>query len=198
MNSATPTPVFADRQKMGISDFFVSELGSFEVALHERLVGVDDGVHQRLRDRHRVDRHARRGGLGNVQRADDRSKSGPQAAGHVHENAFFAERRLDRLDQLGKADVVLIELVENDDPAEAFVAGQGERLASVDFDSGGGIDDDYCRFDGPQRSDRLADEVGIAGRIDDGERLPAVHEVHEARRDRVFVLLFFFVEIEDA
>src|SRR5262249_6820408 len=51
---------------------------------------------------------------------------------------------------------------------------------------------------GPQRADHLADEIGIAGRIDDGERLAGMGEMHQARRNRVLVLLFFLVKIEHA
>ena len=54
------------------------------------------------------------------------------------------------------------------------------------------------RLDGPQRADRLADEVGIAGRVDHVEPLAGVVEVHDARLDRVLVMLLFFVEVADA
>ena len=53
-------------------------------------------------------------------------------------------------------------------------------------------------IDRPQGADRLADEVGIAGRVDDVEVLAGVVEVDQARFDRVLVVLFFFVEVADA
>ena len=49
-----------------------------------------------------------------------------------------------------------------------------------------------------QRAERLADEVGIAGRVEQLKCLPAWLKWTSARLDRVLVVLFFFVEIANA
>ena len=49
-----------------------------------------------------------------------------------------------------------------------------EDAAGVHLDAAVGVDDDHRRIDAAQGPDRLADEVGIAGRVDDVEPLAAV------------------------
>ena len=53
-------------------------------------------------------------------------------------------------------------------------------------------------FDGRQGPQRLADEVGIAGRIEQIELLAGVAEMDQRRFDRVLVMLFLVVEVADA
>ncbi len=52
--------------------------------------------------------------------------------------------------------------------------------------------------DGVHGGDGLADEVGIARRVDDVEVLALVVEVDDVRLDRVMVLFFDLVEVADA
>ena len=73
-------------------------------------------------------------------------------------------------------------------PMPAFSASLNTRRV-FDFDAAVGVDDDHRRIDAAQRADRLADEVGIAGRVDDVEVFAGVLEVRDARFDRVLVVL---------
>ena len=98
----------------------------------------------------------------------------------------------------GKVDVVGVELGDAEDAAEAGVARLLPGAAGVDLDAGVGVDRDQRRVDRSQRADRLADEVGIAGRVDDVEPLAGVVEMDDRRLDRMLVVLFFFVEVADA
>ena len=83
-------------------------------------------------------------------------------------------------------------------PSQAGLLGLGEHPAGVDLDARLGVDDDRRRVDAPHGADRLADEVGIARRIDQMKMLAAVIHVHHAGFDGVLVLFFFLIEIADA
>ncbi len=110
----------------------------------------------------------------------------------------LAPHFLDVADELGEIDVLGVHLGDDDHPTQARLAGFLEHPASVHFDAGVGVDADGGGFDGPHRADRLADEIGIARRVDQIEMLAGVVEVHQGRFDRVLVVLFFFVEVADA
>ena len=60
-----------------------------------------------------------------------------------------------------------------------------------------GVDHDRGRLDRAKRADRLADEIGIAGRVDQIESLAGMVEMDDRRFDRVFVGFFHLVEIAD-
>ena len=98
----------------------------------------------------------------------------------------------------GKVDVVGVHLADDDDPAQAELARLLEHASRIDPEARVGVDDDGRGVDGVQGADRLADEVGIAGRVDQVEVLAGVIEMNQRRFDRVVVVLFFFVEIADA
>ena len=91
-----------------------------------------------------------------------------------------------------------IHLVDDDHPAQAGLLGLVEHAAGVHLDARLGVDHDRRRVDAPHRADRLADEIGIAGRVDHVEVLAGVVEMHHGGFDRVLVVLLFFVEIADA
>ena len=99
---------------------------------------------------------------------------------------------------VGEVDVVGVHPVDDDHPPQAGLFRLGEHAAGVDFDARLGVDDDRRRIDAPHRADRLADEVGIAGRVDHVEVLAGVVEMHHAGFDRVLVMLLFLVEVADA
>ena len=74
----------------------------------------------------------------------------------------------------------------------------GPGAAGVHLDAGVGVDRDERGLDGAQGADHLADEVGIAGRVEKIEVLAGVIEVDERGLDRVLVMLLFVVEVADA
>ena len=87
---------------------------------------------------------------------------------------------------------------EHDHPSQAGLFGLGKDTAGVHFDARLGVDDDRGGIDAPHRADRLADEIGIARRVDQVEVLSSLVEMDDARLDCVFMMLFFFVEVADA
>ena len=82
-------------------------------------------------------------------------------------------------------------------PRPAFFASLKTRRVLTSMPDRALIDD-HRGIDAAHGADRLADEVGIARRVDHVEPLAGVVEMHDAGFDRVFVGLFFFVEIADA
>ena len=170
---------------------------ALEVLLHHRFVGLDDRLEHRFADLGRIDQRTL-GVARHVERADDALEVVPLPQRHVEQRAARAEHFADRVDQLREVDVVGVELGDAEDAAQAGVARFLPRAAGVDLDAGVGVDRDQRRVDGPQGADRLADEVRVAGRVDDVEPLAAVIEMDDRRLDRVLVVLLFFVEVADA
>jgi hypothetical protein len=93
---------------------------------------------------------------------------------------------------------MVVHPADDDDPAETRLAGFGEGAARVDRDAGVCVDDDGGGVDGPQRADRLTDEVRIARRVDDVEAFAGVFEVNQTRFDRILMLLLLLVEVANA
>ena len=154
---------------------------AFEVPLHHRLVDLDDRLEERLADRRRIDQRARRVRR-HVERADHALEIVPLAERHVEQHATACRTlpgscRSSR----GKSMLSVSILRDAEDPAQAGVARFLPDAARVDLDARVGVDRDHRRVDGPQGADRLADEVGIAGRVDDVEPLAAVIEMDDRR-----------------
>ena len=97
-----------------------------------------------------------------------------------------------------KFDIVRVHLVDHDHPPQSGLFCLGEHAAGINFDARLGVDHDRRGIHAAHGADGLADEVGIAGRIDDVESLAGVIEMHHAGLDGVFMLFFFFVEVADA
>ena len=133
-----------------------------------------------------------------LERAGHAAEVRPLPQRHVQQHAGLAEQLLDAVDQRGEVDVVGVHAVDDDHPPQAGLLGLGEDPAGVHLDARLGVDDDGRRVDAAHGADGLADEVGIAGRVDQVEVLAGVVEVHDAGFDRVLVLLLFLVEVADA
>src|ERR1019366_2287722 len=73
-----------------------------------------------------------------------------------------------------------------------------EHAARVDLNAGGCGDDDDGGIDGVESAERLADEIGLAGRVDEVDPFALKIEVQDAGVDGVLVFLFFLVEIGKA
>ena len=95
-------------------------------------------------------------------------------------------------------DVVRIALVDDEQPGQAVLLGLVEHAAGVDFDAVDGGDDDGGGLDGIQRFEGGADEVGIAGGIEQVDELVLVFEMQDGGVDREVVLVFFVVVVGDA
>ena len=172
-------------------------MGALEVALHDRLVDLDDRFQQRLADLVGIDQRACGVG-GYFERAGHAAEIGPLPQRHVQQRTRLAEQFLDVLHQLGEIDVLGVHLVQHDHASQARVARLVENATRVDPDPRLGVDHHDRRIDGAQRADRLSDVVRVARRVDDVEPLAGVLEVDHRAFDRVLVLLLFIVEIADA
>ena len=208
-NSGKPVPVLAEMQTIGTSAPLAMAwiiscdrlLGRrrrpFKIPLHDRLVGDDDRLDQRLADFLGVEQGA--GGVGRrIERAGHAVEIRPVPQRHVQRHTGRAEQFLDPLEQPGEVDVVGVHAVDDDHPAQAGLARLGEDPAGVDLDPRLGIDDDHRGIDAPQGPNRLADEVGIARRVDGVEPFAGMVEVGHLGLDRVAVRLLFLVEVADA
>ena len=117
---------------------------------------------------------------------------------NIQRNASFAPQILNIADELGEIDVLRIHLADDNHSPQPRLAGLLKYSARVHFDAGMGVDDNRRRFHRPHRAQRLADEIGIARRIDQIEMLAGVVEMHQGGFDRILVVLFLFVEIAHA
>jgi hypothetical protein len=133
-----------------------------------------------------------------LQGADDPFEARAVANRHVERHASGAKTLADVFQQLGKVDVVGVHARDDDHAADAGLLRLLEDAAGVDFDAAVGVDRDQGRIGSAKSADRLADEVGIARRVDDVEPLASVREVDDARFDRPLVGLFLGIEVADA
>ena len=90
----------------------------------------------------------------------------PWPIGHVERDALGAERLADRLQVRAVIDVLGVHLGDDDEPAQAQPARLLEEPAGVDLDARRARDGDDHVLDGRQGAQGVADEVGIAGRVD--------------------------------
>jgi hypothetical protein len=93
---------------------------------------------------------------------------------------------------------VLVHFVDDDYAGQPELACLGEDAARVDLNPRVGVDNDHRRLHGRQRANGLAEEVGVAGRVNGIEPFAGVREVNDARLDRMLVRLFLGVEVADA
>ncbi len=170
---------------------------ALEVPFGYAFVDLDDRFDERLVDRCRIEQGPL-GTLGRVERARHPLEIGAVANRQVERHAGTAEQFLNRTQQGRVVDVVGVHLVDDDHSSQAALARLAEHAPRVDADARVRVDHDGRRFHGPHRSQHLADEVGIAGRVDQVEVAAAVIEMDDARLDRVVMGLFLFVEVADA
>ena len=169
----------------------------FEVPPHHFFVDLDDRFEQRIVDFVRVEQRA--AGVGrHLQRAEHTFERRAVADRHIQQHAGGAPHFADRVDQRREINVIGVHLVDHDDAAEPRLARLIEHAASVDFDARLSIDDDHRGVGAVHRADGLADEVGVARRIEHLEVLSSMIEVHELGFDRVLVVLLFRIEVADA
>ena len=179
------------------ADFLVARLGAVEVAGHDVLVDLDDRLDERGVDGAGIDQRPGRV-RGHVERAGHAAEIGPLAQRDVEQLARLAEHFLDGLHEGGEVDVVGVHLVDGDEAAHARLARLVEDPPRGDADAALGVDLDDDRIDGMDGADRLADEIGVAGRINGIEPLAAVVEMDDVRLDAMVVDPLFLVEIADA
>ena len=129
---------------------------------------------------------------------DHARKGRALAHGHVERHAERAER-LANGRQVGPiVDVVGIHLGDDDKPAQAEPARLLKQPAGVDLDPGRSRNGHHHVFDGRESTQRIADEVGIAGRVDQVDLLAGPGEMPQVAVDREMPAFLFFVDVEVA
>jgi hypothetical protein len=102
------------------------------------------------------------------------ARRGEEAVGHlavparrqVERQAFLAEGLLDALEQVLEVDVVGVDLVDDDQAVQAAPGGPLHEAAGHHLDAVLRVDDDGRRFHRGERRQRVAEEIGIAGRVE--------------------------------
>lgn len=100
--------------------------------------------------------------------------------------------------QLGNVDVVTINTIDHDHSREMLVGRQLETAAGIHFQSRVGIQNDDGGFDGSQRAADLADEVGVAGAVDQVDAMVGVLVAADVRKQRLLLFLLVIVGVEQA
>jgi hypothetical protein len=133
-----------------------------------------------------------------VQDVDDAGEAGSSTDGHEEGNAAGAEGFADLAEDPKKVGVVGVHLGQRDQAAEAEASGLEVDPPGVDLDPrrrGDGQDD---ILDGRQRAQGMADEVGIAGRVNQVNLLARPLAVERVAVDREVPALFFVLGVGQA
>ena len=109
-----------------------------------------------------------------------------------------AEGLADLAEDAEEVDVVGVHLGQGDDPAEPQPARLLGDLAGVDLDARGGRDGDDHVLDGGQGAQGVADEVGVARRVDEVDLLALPLEVEQVAVDGQVPSFLLVVDVGDA
>jgi hypothetical protein len=159
-------------------------LALLQVELHQRLVHLHHLVDQRIVRTLDV---AEIGGVGHrVEVAVAHAPVGRQVDGQ----ALGAEAFLDLREHRGAIDAGRVDPVDHDEAVEAARPRRREQPLGGAFDAGGGVDDDERGLHRRQHRQRAAQQVRIAGRIEQGDCVAGVLAVAERHLERVAQLAF--------
>ena len=117
---------------------------------------------------------------------------------HVERHAKRAECLADGRQVGPIVDVIGVHLGDHDKPAQAEPARFLKQPAGVDLDPGRSRDGHDHVFDRRQGAQGVADEVGIAGRVDQVDLLAGPGEMPQVAVDREMPAFLFFVDVERA
>ncbi len=194
-----------DGNERAVGDGLVNEVGhlvggwlfAFKILFHQLLVDFDDRFDELGVDFGGVQQRARVGSTFD-QGVHNPFEVRPVTHGDVERHAGVAEGFADVFDEAGKVNVIAIHLGDDNQPPDAGLFGFLENAAGVHLDAAVGVDADGGGIDAPHGPDGLADEVAVAGGVDDVEAGAGVGEVGQAGLDRPLVGFFLGIEIEDA
>ena len=199
-----------DRRLERRGDLVRVELLPVEVALHERLVGLDDGVEELLavlggeagqlvRDRAglallvalgaRVRTH--------VEHVDDPGELVLGADRDVHRNALRGELVAKSLERAEEVGALAVEHVHEDDARKAELVGKPPGARGADLDAHHGRDRHERAFDHPRGAAELALERRVAGDVDEVDLPVLPLGVLERHRDRELALVLVLVGVGD-
>jgi hypothetical protein len=115
--------------------------------------------------------------------------------GEVGASAFGSEGFADILVELGQVDVLGVDFVYDDEARHIGLGGEFEELSGVCFYAGGGGDNETSGFGGRDSFYGGADEVGVAGSVDDVDGAAGVGGVGDGGDDGVLALPFLVVVV---
>ena len=120
------------------------------------------------------------------------------AAGRqVDRQALLAERRLDRRQETRQVDILHVDLVDDDEAAEPALRRPIHHPRRDHLDARLRAHHHRRRLHGVERTDRLPDEIGEAGRVDQVDARVLRVEVQNRRAQRVLPRLLQRIEIAD-
>ncbi len=140
---------FGDRPHDEGGKLLGCRLFALEILHHQLFIDLDDRLDEGRVNLRRIDERAA-AGAGRLERAHNAFEVGAVTDGHVEQHALVAKRLANAVDQRRKFDVVLVHLVDDDDPANACLFRFPEHTPRVHLDATMGIDDDHRGIDGPQ------------------------------------------------
>ena len=117
--------------------------------------------------------------------------------GQIDRQAFLAERALHGGKHRGQIDVIGVDPIDDDEPAQLACSRPVHHPRGDHLRTRRRVDDDRCRLDCIERADRLADEVGIARRIDQMNPRTRAFQMHQRRAQRMLISLFERIEVAD-
>jgi len=115
----------------------------------------------------------------------------------IQREAFLAERLLDALEQMLAIDVRGVDLVDDDQPVESALLRVLHEAAGHHLDAVLGVDDDRRGLDGIEGTDRLTDEIGKSGRVDDVHTRVLALQVKNRGAQRMLPGSFERLEVAD-
>ena len=115
----------------------------------------------------------------------------------VQRQAFLAERRLDLRHESGQIQPLRLDLVDDDHAAQLPLGRPLHHARGHHLDADLRVDHDRRGVHGLERRHRLADEVGIPGRVEQVDARFAVQEVDDRRVERVLDFALEGVEVAD-
>ncbi len=199
-----------DRGLQRTRDVSRVELLPVEVALHQRLVRLDDRVEELLpvlvglvgqlrRDRDGLSLLLSLGAQvrAHVQHVDDPRELVLRPDRQVHGDALLRELLPDRREGAEEVGALPVEHVHEQHARKPEVGGTRPLAAGADLGAHHAGEDEERTFDDPQRRDRVSLEAGIAGRVDQVDLALLPLEVRERRGERHLPFLLVVVPVGD-
>ena len=187
-----------------------ADLLPLEVALHDRLVRLDHGVHELLAilgrlvgdlvgklDRWALPPAARRQVGAQVEQVDDTLQLVLVSDRELHRDAAVRELRANPLEGGEEVRALAVEHVDVEEARDAELLAPLPDTARLHLDAGDRVDDDERPFDHAQRGDGVGLEAGVPGRVDQVDLRPAPLEVAHRSRQRHLALVLVLVPVGD-
>ena len=202
--------VVRDRVLQGRGELLARDLALLEIALHERLVGLDDGVDELLavgrglrRDLLRdVDGVAlapalRRHVRAHVEEVDDARELVLVADRDLHGDALLGELLADLVEHDEEVGALAVEHVDEEDAGEAELLGAVPEPRRLHLHPVHAVQDEEGALDDAECGDRVRLEARVAGRVDEVQLAVLPLRVADRGGQRHLALLLVLVPVGD-